>query len=185
MLHRPTEMGTSKSAANKHTQGKNHEAKLAALMVKDAKDKETEVILKEKRLARQAQGFITTQGVYTDGQRWDSRLGHCGYCGRVQGMETVPVSVQVHRFDVLGALLEAGIPPNKIKKKKLRRLLEKGSGKLTSPAHLILTYLPQVALKDFKKIKEEVGDRPMASTTTGPPRRAKPSASFFAISTTT
>jgi hypothetical protein len=76
-------------------------------------------------------------------------------------METVPVSVQVHRFDVLGALLEAGIPPNKIKKKKLRRLLEKGSGKLTSPAHLILTYLPQVALKEFKKIKKEVGDRPI------------------------
>jgi hypothetical protein len=62
---------------------------------------------------------------------------------------------------VLEALLEAGIPLNKIKKKKLRRLLEKGGGKFTSPAHLILTYLPPVALKEFKKIKEEVGDRPI------------------------
>jgi hypothetical protein len=55
-----TEVGTSKSAAKKHTQGKNHEAKLAALMVKGAKDKETEVIPKEERLARQIQRFITT-----------------------------------------------------------------------------------------------------------------------------
>ena len=75
----------------------------------------------------------------------------------VQGMETVPVFVQVHRFGVLEALLEASTPPSKIKKKKLRRLLEKGGGKFTSPAHLILTYLPPVALKEFKKIKEEEG----------------------------
>jgi hypothetical protein len=77
-------------------------------------------------------------------------------------METVRVNVQVHRHEVPGAFLEAGVPPHKIKKKKLREL-EKGGGKLTTARNSVGTYLEPILMSEFGKMKTEIGDRPVGA----------------------
>jgi hypothetical protein len=49
----------------------------------------------------------------------------------LKGMETVSVSVHLYRFQMPEAFLEAGIPPHKINKRKLR----KKTGKRRRQAH--------------------------------------------------
>ena len=76
----------------------------------------------------------------------------------VKGIENVPMSVQVRRFEVLESFLAAGIPVAKVNVKKLRAVLEQGSSKLTESSKLVENYLEPILAKEFAAIKEEVGD---------------------------
>jgi hypothetical protein len=83
----------------------------------------------------------------------------------MRGMETVSSDVQVHRLEILEALLEAGVAASKVNKPKLKAKLE-GGGKMCRADHLVNTYIGPILYKDFRKLKEEMGDGALIGITT-------------------
>ena len=79
-------------------------------------------------------------------------------------METVSSDVQVHRLEVLEALLEAGVAASKVNKPKLKAKLE-ADGKLCRADHLVNTYIGPILHKEFRKLKE-MGDGTLTGITT-------------------
>jgi hypothetical protein len=72
-------------------------------------------------------------------------------------LENVPEAVQVNRYEVLEALMDAGVPVSKINRPKLRRKLEEGTTKLVDASHLVNTYLRPLMEMEVVVILEEVG----------------------------
>ena len=145
-----TEVGSAKTAIKKHLATAVHVESLGKYNKRRSSKADTAEHLRQSRLGQMVKAMVDPMLVAQHGALG---LGDVG----VKGMENVPMAVQVHRFEILEALIHAGIPVSKVNSVKLRRKLEENVGKLVDASHLVSTYLTPLLAKEFETLKMEVG----------------------------